>query len=129
MDRKIIILTLAILLIVAFSLNASSIQDFNNITFTLDGSAIQPFTSINLTLGDVAADTCSCPGLNQNWQIDMSDNCSLSGCELGTGILNFTNTTNEGTAYCTGSVNASSMTGPPFTFTLLINSTCRILLG
>ena len=41
----------------------------------------------------VAADTCTCPGLNQNWEINMSDNCQVdSACDLGTGTLSFVGT-------------------------------------
>ena len=37
------------------------------------------------------ADTCSCPGLTTNWEIDMTDMCQITtDCNISTGILNFT---------------------------------------
>ncbi len=77
---------------------------------------------LNFTL----TNTCNCPGINQNWVVDMSDNCSLTVCELGTGTLNFTNTTNNGLAYCNGNINTTNLGVPPNTFILYINSTCNI---
>ncbi len=103
-------------------------QDEDSITLTLDGSAIQNENAILLTLGEgvAANDTCTCPGLNQNWVVDMNDNCSLTVCELGTGTLSFTNTTAIGTAYCNGNINTTNMGPPPDKFTFFINSTCNI---
>ncbi len=103
-------------------------QPAENINLTLDGSAIQNENAILLTLGEgvAANDTCTCPGLNQNWVVDMNDNCSLTVCELGTGTLSFINTTTIGTAYCNGNINTTDMGPAPDTFTFFINSTCNI---
>ena len=48
-----------------------------------------------LTITEPAVDTCTCPGLNNDWEIDMEDYCIISEhCGIGTGILNFTNAGN-----------------------------------
>jgi len=73
-------------------------------------------------------DSCSCPGLNQNWQINLADNCTInSDCDLGTGNLSFTG---EGDCYCNATINASNLT-PPLNSsgTLWILSNCRINIG
>jgi len=76
----------------------------------------------------ISANTCSCPGLNQNWQIDLADNCMISSdCDLGTGNLSFTG---EGDCYCNATINASNLTPPPNSSgTLWILSNCRINIG
>ncbi len=51
----------------------------------------------------VSTDTCDCPGLNQNWEIDHSDACVITDdCDLGTGILTFIGT---GTTTCNAIIN------------------------
>ena len=51
-------------------------------------------TEINAT-NYGAADTCSCPGLATNWEIDLEDYCVISDvCDLGTGNVTFINTGN-----------------------------------
>ena len=73
---------------------------------------------------DVAVDTCTCPGLNQNWEVDHSDACNLGNCELGTGILNFTG---SGETSCTGEINTTNLGDPKAGNTLWINnSNCKI---
>ncbi|MEK6887016.1 MAG: fibronectin type III domain-containing protein [Nanoarchaeota archaeon] len=40
-----------------------------------------------------SATTCNCPGLNNAWEIDMTENCNIvSDCNIGTGTLSFINT-------------------------------------
>ena len=59
------------------TLNASEVLAINN---SLTGYIPSP-----------PADTCTCPGLNQDWEIAMSDNCEITDdCDLGTGTLSFT---------------------------------------
>jgi len=42
-----------------------------------------------------AADTCTCPGDGNNWEIDLEDYCVISDvCDLGTGNVTFINTGN-----------------------------------
>jgi len=70
------------------------------------------------------ADTCSCPSVNTNWQIDMSDYCNItSNCNLGTGRLNFT-----GAGYCNVSaiINTTGMGMPSNNSILYIATAGRI---
>ena len=69
-------------------------------------------------------DTCSCPGLNQNWEIDMSDNCDIeSNCNLGTGKLSFTGV---GFTNCNAVVDTSDLGDPGNGGILYIESGCII---
>lgn len=64
-------------------------------------------------------DTCTCAGLNNNWEINMADYCFItSECILGTGTLNFTG---EGNVSCDAVVNTTNL-GP-----LQVNQTLFIL--
>lgn len=41
----------------------------------------------------VGGDSCSCPSINTNWAIDLSDTCTIStNCDIGTGNITFTST-------------------------------------
>ncbi len=133
MKHKILFITFILFILFILSIisaygnSCTNCDSQNNINLTLDGSAIQDASNILLTLeGGAVADSCSCPGLNQDWVVDMSDNCSLTVCELGTGTLNFTNTTSVGKVDCNGNINTTNLGVPPNTFILYINSTCNI---
>jgi len=72
-------------------------------------------------------DPCICPGLNNNWEIGLSDNCYIdSDCDLGTGKLSFTGT---GTATCGANIYTSSLGDPGSGGTLFIDSTCTIFVS
>lgn len=44
------------------------------------------------TLTTTAEDTCACPGLATNWEVDLSDDCQItSNCNLSTGNITFIN--------------------------------------
>ena len=67
-----------------------------------------------------AADTCTCTGLNQDWEINMSDYCVIiDDCNLGTGTLNFT-----GIGNCTinAVIDTTDLGDPGSNATLWINS-------
>ena len=68
-------------------------------------------------------DTCTCAGLNQNWEVDHSDYCNLGDCELGTGKLNFTG---SGETSCTGNINTTDRGGFGAGNIFWYNSTCLI---
>jgi len=52
------------------------------------------------------SDTCDCPDVNNNWNINMSDNCVISSdCNLGTGKLNFSG---SGTFTINATINSTS---------------------
>jgi len=93
------------------SLNGSAIGDLYN-----NGSGI--------TYSPGPVDTCTCAGLNNNWEVDMSDFCELDdACELGTGKLSFTGT---GYANCSANINTTNLGDPGAEGILWISSDCLI---
>jgi len=73
-----------------------------------------------------STDTCDCPGLNQNWEINMADHCLIaSTCNLGTGKLSFTG---SGYANCDASITTTNMGDPGASGILYINSNCVITI-
>ena len=72
---------------------------YDSINFSLcSGYTAPTYDSINFTLSlsdDCVTDSCSCAGLNTNWEVDLSDYCVIiEDCDLGTGTLNFTGSGN-----------------------------------
>jgi hypothetical protein len=75
---------------------------------------------------DAGGDTCTCPGVGNNWEIDMSDNCVLSTpCNLGGGNLTFTG---SGSFQCASQLNLTSMERPATNQRMIANSTCDVNL-
>jgi len=71
-----------------------------------------------------SADTCTCPGLNQNWEIDMSDYCNITeDCNLRTGKLNFTGT---GETRCNATIDTTDLGDPGANGILYIQDNCII---
>lgn len=69
-------------------------------------------------------DPCSCPGLNNDWEIDMSDNCQINdNCDLGTGTLSFTG---SGYVNCNASINTTDLGDPGSAGILYIQGSCLI---
>lgn len=69
-------------------------------------------------------DTCSCPGLNENWEIDMSDYCNItSDCDLGTGKLSFTG---SGEIRINSTIDTSDLGDPGANGILFIQDSCTI---
>lgn len=119
---------LVLLLLLPF-VSAYSAPEYDAVDLVLDvGYSAPTNLAVDLVLGDVGSgDACTPPAVNNNWTVSMSDNCSLAGFDLGTGILNFTGV---GWANCTGSVNVSDLGAPPVNSTLWIgNASCHILIG
>jgi len=59
---------------------------------------------------EVIVDTCSCPGIDTNWEINMGDYCNITtDCDIGTGILNFTGV---GTTRCNATINQGTFRPP-----------------
>ena len=72
-------------------------------------------------------DTCTCPGLNENWVVDMSDFCELDDtCDLGTGKLSFIN---SGYANCSANINTTNLGDPGSSGILYISSSCLIYIN
>ena len=87
---------------------------YNDVNFSLcSGYTAPSYNDINFTLGESDAcitDTCSCAGLNNDWEVDMSDFCVIvDDCDLGTGTLSFTGT---GNFTCDAVIDTSDMGDP-----------------
>lgn len=89
---------------------------------TYDGNTRND-TEVNaITYG--VTDTCTCAGLNNDWEVDMSDFCELdTACELGTGTLNFTG---SGNATCSVNINTTNLGDPGASGILYISNGCLI---
>jgi len=71
-----------------------------------------------------ATDPCDCPGLNQNWELDHSDACTINDdCNLGTGKLSFTGT---GTTIINATINTTELGDPGVNGLVLINANGHI---
>ncbi len=76
-----------------FSLTSSyTAPNYDSINFTLCSGYTAPnYDSINFTLRDsdsCVTDSCSCAGLNSDWEIDLADFCIVTNnCNLGSGKL------------------------------------------
>ena len=54
-----------------------------------------------------AADTCTCPGIDTDWEVELSDNCDIvDACDLGTGDLSFIGT---GNFTCNATLDAANI--------------------
>lgn len=72
------------------------------------------------------ADTCTCPGAGNNWEIDMSDSCNITtACDLTTGTLSFTG---SGYCNCNASVDTTNLGDPGSGGTLFIQNSCLITI-
>ncbi|MFH2140801.1 MAG: LamG domain-containing protein, partial [Bacteroidota bacterium] len=107
------------------SLNATN--GLTDGTYTYQVFAEDTSGNLNFTdLRTVSVDSvgCACPGLNQNWGIDLSKRCSiLSDCALGTGKLSFTG---SGIVTCDAAINTTGLGDPGANGKLIINDNCRI---
>ena len=73
---------------------------------------------------EAPADTCTCPGLNNSWEIDMADNCNITDvCDLGTGTLTFTG---AGWTICNAVIDTTNMGDPGSGAILYIDTNCII---
>ncbi len=86
-----------------------------------DGTGNLPY--LNITYSE-APDTCTCPGLNEDWEIDMSDYCNITtDCDLGTGYLDFTGT---GATRCNATINTTNLGDPGSSGVLYMQDNCMI---
>ena len=78
------------------------------------------------TLTTTSADTCSCPGSGNNWEVDMEDYCNLtSACNLGTGNLSWIGS--SGYFNCSSNLNLTSRDAPPSATTFYFSSGCEVI--
>lgn len=122
-----IVLMFGVVITLSFITSYTS-PTFSAVNMSLCSGYTSPtFDSVNFTLGeDDDCDTCTCAGLNNDWEIDMSDLCVISdNCDLGTGTLSFTGT---GNATCNALIETTEMGGPTTNSFLYIDSSCNILI-
>ncbi len=75
---------------------------------------------------DFGGDTCTCAGLNNNWEIDLSDFCNINdACDLGTGTLSFTG---NGFVNCNAKIETTNMGDPGSLGTININSSGEVIV-
>lgn len=98
----------------------------NNIGFFPYDSVTDGILALNV-FETSTSDTCTCPGLNNNWEIDLSDHCDITtSCNLGTGALTFT-----GSGYTTinAEVNTTDLGDVGNGNFLYIKSLCRLFIS
>jgi hypothetical protein len=75
-------------------------------------------------LTTTSADTCTCPAINNNWDMDMADWCNITeDCDLGTGYWNLTG---AGEVRCNATITTTDMEEPPSGSILWIQNDCWI---
>lgn len=76
---------------------------------------------------EAPADTCTCAGAGNDWEIDMSDYCNITeACDLTTGRLNFTG---SGWCNCNASVNTTNLGDPGADGIIYIQDSCDITIN
>lgn len=79
-------------------------------------------------LTTTSADTCTCPGLATNWEINPSDNCQLNtDCNISTGNLTFT--ADAGNVYFNATITAFSIETPAAGQYFWTQSNCKGWIG
>ena len=70
------------------------------------------------------SDTCTCPAINNDWEVDMSDYCELNtACNLGAGKLSFVG---SGYANCSTNINTTNLGDPGSSGVLYVSNGCLI---
>lgn len=67
--------------------------------------------------------SCSCPGVDEDWVINMTHECNMTACDLGTGMLSFVDV---GWVNCSAEVNTTGMGGIGSGGVLWMGSACQI---
>ena len=81
----------------------------------------------NFTVNTTAIDSCSCPSINTNWEINMLDYCDIQiNCDIGTGNISFIN---NGNATFNAIITAKDMGQPSPDSILYIGENREVLLG
>jgi hypothetical protein len=70
------------------------------------------------------SDTCTCPSINEDWEIDHADSCEITdNCDLGTGQLTFTG---SGSTYCNAIIKTSDLGDPGDGGIFWIQDSCSV---
>jgi len=73
-----------------------------------------------------SADTCTCPGAGNNWEVNMEDMCTLSTpCTLTTGNLSWIGS--SGYFICDAQLNLTNRNAPPDNTIFYWNSGCEVI--
>ena len=129
MRKDIIALGIVIFLFLAlaFSARGYTIQQYDNGVLIFESYTIQQYDSGILQFQANITDTCTCPGLNQNWEINLEDTCVItSNCNLGTGDITFIN---EGNITFNAQIIAEQIGGLPDNQTGYLGSNAEVLIG
>ncbi len=91
---KKLIITFIGMILLSGMVFAYTAPTYSSIDLVLESDYTAPtYSSIDLVLGD--ANSCTCPGDGNNWEIDLEDYCIISdACDLGHGNITFINTGN-----------------------------------
>lgn len=83
---------------------------------------------VDLNPTGVVADSCVCPSINTNWELDLTDSCQIfTDCNIGDGNITFINT---GNATFNATITAKFMNPPPDSDgVLFIGAQCLVNLG
>lgn len=127
MLKKIFMMFIVIVSLISLT-SSYTAPTYNSINFSLCSGYTAPnYNDINFTLSDsdsCITDTCSCAGLNNNWEVNMSDYCIVNdNCDLGTGKLSFVGT---GNFTCNSTIDTTNLGEPPTDSIIWINSNGRI---
>jgi len=74
-------------------------------------------------------DTCTCPGIDTDWEVELSDNCDIvDACDLGTGDLSFIG---AGNFTCNATIDAANvwLNNSVSTARYITGKDCRIWFG
>ena len=101
-------------------------ENYDNFQLSLESDSNgDPYDNFVLNFQKNATDTCTCPGLNNNWQVDMTDNCVINAaCDLGTGSLTFIGA--SGNFTCNANIITNDLGGPPNNTIIFVNSNCDL---
>lgn len=115
-----------IIICAAFVINvfAYTPDSYDAIEITLEGSYIpDSYDSIEIIL-DKSTDTCTCPAIPANWEINMSDSCNLTtACHIPGYNVSFVG---EGYFNCNSTLNCSHFTGGPDNSNIRQSVGCKI---
>jgi len=102
----------------------SSVAQNVKIIYAYQHASSEPTYVIEAEEEAPVSDTCTCAGLDTDWEIDMSDHCNITDdCDLGTGTLNFTST---GWMTCNATINTTSMGNLSADQKINVSETCII---
>jgi hypothetical protein len=99
---------------------------FANLTSYLIISNITNTWNVTIINATEISDTCTCTGLDTNWEIDMGDSCNIvDACDLGTGNITFIGT---GTTIFDATISCANLEYPTTNQILDIGSNALVTI-